>query len=266
MLPALRLGPLTIYSYGLMMALGVGLGLWFVYVQAQKQGLPAARVLDAAFYILLVSIVGAKLILFFGDVGRYTHNPKELINLARSGGVFQGGLIFGLLFALWYFRRHKLPTWKMADLIGPALALGHGFGRIGCFAAGCCYGRACRLPWGVTFNNPLAEQITGIPLGIERHPVQLYESALNFLNFLVLFLILRRRKFDGQVFSFYIMNYSVIRFFTEFFRGDHPARSYVFRGATSLSSLSWPQAFCILGLVVGVGLLFIFKKRHAAKS
>jgi phosphatidylglycerol:prolipoprotein diacylglycerol transferase len=265
MLPAFKLGPLTVYSYGLMMALGVGLGLWFVYVQAKKRGLPAPRVLDAAFYILLISILGAKLILLFSDFSRYTRNPKELLNLARSGGVFQGGLAFGLVFALWYFHKHKLPTWKMADLIGPALALGHGFGRIGCFAAGCCYGRACSLPWGVTFNNPTAEQITGIPLGLERHPVQLYESALNFLNFAILFLILRKKRFDGQVFTFYIMNYSVIRFFTEYFRGDHRAKSFLIRGATSISSLTWPQLFCGLGLAVGLGMFFIFKKRHAAK-
>ncbi len=197
MFPAIKIGPLTLYSYGLMMALGVAMGLWFLHVQGKKQGLPAGRILDAAFYILLVSIVGAKLILLFSDFGRYTGNPRELLNLARSGGVFQGGLTFGVLFALWYFRKHKLPTWKMGDLVGPALALGHGFGRIGCFLAGCCFGRACELPWGVTFNDPRAEALTGIPLGIERHPVQLYESLLNFVNFFVLFLILRRWR-SGQ--------------------------------------------------------------------
>ena len=266
MLPAIPLGPLTIYSYGLMMALGVGLGLWFVYVQAKKQALPAPRVLDAAFYILLISILGAKLFLLFSDFGRYTRNPKELLNLARSGGVFQGGLIFGVLFALWYFRRHKLPTWKVADLMGPALALGHGFGRIGCFAAGCCYGRECSLPWGVTFTDPKAKQITLIPLWIERHPVQLYEAILNFLNFVVLFLILRKKRFDGQVFAFYIMNYSVIRFFTEYFRGDHPDKFKLIRSTTPILNLNLPQFFCVLSLIIGLGMYFIFKKRHVAKS
>lgn len=262
MLPAIKLGPVTLYSYGILMALGVGLGLWFLYVQGKKQGLPAPRVLDAAFYILLISILGAKLILLFSDFRRYTGNPSELLNLARSGGVFQGGLIFGVLFALWYFRRHKLPTWKMADLIAPALALGHGFGRIGCFLAGCCYGRTCELPWGVTYTHPRAGELTGIPLGVERHPVQLYESVLNFINFAVLFFILRKKKFDGQVFSFYIMNYSVIRFFTEYFRGDHPAKSILIQGASPLSSLTWPQFFCVLGLAAGLVLFVVFKKRN----
>ncbi|MBM3296787.1 MAG: prolipoprotein diacylglyceryl transferase [Candidatus Aminicenantes bacterium] len=266
MLPALKLGPLTLYSYGILMALGVALGLWFLYVQGKKQGLSAPRVLDAAFYILLISILGAKLILLFSDFGRYIRTPRELLNLARSGGVFQGGLLFGVLFALWYFRKHKLPTWKMGDLIGPALALGHGFGRVGCFLAGCCYGRTCALPWGVTFNDPRAGDLTGIPLGIERHPVQLYESALNFVNFLVLFVILRRKTFDGQVFSFYIINYSVIRYFTEFFRGDHPAQSVLIQGRTALTTLTWPQFFCILGLAAGVVLYLLLKKRHAASS
>lgn len=266
MLPALKLGPLTLYSYGLMMALGVALGLWFLYVQGKKQGLPGPRVLDSAFYILLISILGAKLILLFSDFRRYTGNPRELLNLARSGGVFQGGLIFGVLFALWYFRKHKLPTWKMADLVGPALALGHGFGRVGCFLAGCCYGRTCELPWGVTFTDPRAGELTGVPLGHERHPVQLYEALLNYLNFLVLFVVLRRKKFDGQVFSLYIMNYSVIRFFTEYFRGDHPAKSVLIQGATPLASLTWPQFFCVLGLAAALVLFLILKKRHAAAA
>jgi phosphatidylglycerol:prolipoprotein diacylglycerol transferase len=269
----LKLGPLTLYSYGIMMALGVALGLWFLYVQGKRQGLPGPRVLDAAFYILLVSILGAKLILLFSDFRRYTGNPRELLNLARSGGVFQGGLIFGVLFALWYFRKHKLPTWKMSDLVAPALALGHGFGRIGCFLAGCCYGRTCELPWGVTFTNT-ARDLTGVDAEFigksiehpDRHPVQLYESLLNFANFLVLFVVLRRKKFDGQVFSLYIMNYSIIRFFTEYFRGDHPAKSVLIQGATPLASLTWPQFFCILGLAAGLVVSLVLKKRHAAAA
>jgi phosphatidylglycerol:prolipoprotein diacylglycerol transferase len=256
-----KLGPVAIHTYGFMMALGVAFGLWFLYVQAKKQKLDAPRLLDAAFYILIVSIIGAKLVLLVGNFGYYTSSPRELFSLARSGGVFQGGLAFGVIFGFWYFWRHKIPAWKVADIIGPALALGHGFGRIGCFMAGCCYGSACKLPWGVIFTSSYSHELTGVPLGVERHPVQLYESALNFLNFLVLFLILRKKKFDGQVMSFYIMNYSVIRFFTEYFRGDHPADKYLLRGATPLASLSYPQVFCIVGLVAGLGLFLILKSR-----
>jgi phosphatidylglycerol:prolipoprotein diacylglycerol transferase len=256
-----KLGPLTIHSYGFMMALGVALGLWFLYRQSKKQGLDAPRILDAAFYIMIVALIGAKLILFIGNAGYYLKNPKELIWVARTGGVFQGGLAFGILFALWYFRKHKLPTWKISDVTVPALALGHGFGRIGCFLAGCCYGSECALPWQATFHSEYAHNLTGIPLETPLHPVQLYESALNFLNALILFLVLRKKKFDGQVFSIYILNYSIIRYITEFFRGDHPDRAFLFRGPSALLSISYPQLFCIVGLAAALVMLGIFKKR-----
>jgi phosphatidylglycerol---prolipoprotein diacylglyceryl transferase len=259
-----KLGPLTVHTYGFMMAVGVGMALWFVYVQAKKAGLDAPAILDAAFYTIIVSLLGAKLILFFSNVSLYLSSPKELFSLARSGGVFQGGLTFGVIFALWYFRRKKIPTWKAGDLVGPALALGHGFGRIGCFSAGCCYGSECAEPWSVVFKNAYAHDLTGIPLNVHLHPVQLYEAALNFLNFVVLFLVLRKKRFDGQVFSLYIVNYSVIRFITEYFRGDHPDRAYFIRGATTFSSLSLPQLFCVLGLLCGIGLAAVLRRRGRA--
>jgi len=259
-----RIGPLTIHTYGFLVALGVGLGLTFLYVQAKKQGLDAARVVDAGFYIILISLLGAKLILLIGNFSYYTQYPGELLSLARSGGVFQGGLAFGVLFALWYFRRRRIPTWRVADLAGPALALGHGFGRIGCFMAGCCYGRECASPIGVVFESRYAHDLTGLPLGQAIYPVQLFEAGLNFLNFLILFVILRRRTFDGQVFSFYIVNYSIIRFFTEYFRGDHPDDTFLVRGASPLLSLTVPQLFCILGVVCGLGLHFWLKRKKSA--
>lgn len=260
-----RLGPLTIHSYGLMMAVGVALGLWFIYFQARKQGLDAPRIIDAGFYTILISLLGAKLVLLVGSFSYYTRYPGELLSLARSGGVFQGGLVFGVVFALWYFRRRRIPAWPVADLAGPALALGHGFGRIGCFLAGCCYGRECAAPPGVTFHSQYAHDLTGIPLENALHPVQLYEALLNFLNFLVLFLILRRKRFDGQIFSYYIINYSVIRFITEYFRGDHPERAFLLRGESPALSLTYPQFFCIIGLAAGV-LFHLFMKKREIKG
>ena len=260
----IKIGPITIHAYGFMMAMGVAFALWFIFVQAKKHDLPASKIIDMAFYTIIISLIGAKLILFIGNFSYYTHYWRELLSLARSGGVFQGGLTFGILFALWYFRRHKIPTWKAADIVGSALALGHGFGRIGCFSAGCCFGRESSVPWGVTFKSEYAHNLTGIPLGIPLHPTQLYESALNFLNFFVLFLILKKKRFDGQVFSFYIINYSIIRYFVEFFRGDHPSKAFLIRNPSPYLSLSFPQLFCILGLLAGVTLFLILKKRKSA--
>jgi phosphatidylglycerol:prolipoprotein diacylglycerol transferase len=257
-----KLGPVTIHSYGFMMALGVAMALWFMYRQAKARGLDAPRLLDAAFYIMIVSLVGAKLVLFVGNISFYLKNPRELLWIARSGGVFQGGLAFGVVFALWYFRKHKLPTWRISDIAAPSLALGHGFGRIGCFLAGCCYGRDCHLPWAATFHSEYAHNLTGIPLSQPIHPVQLYESVLNFANALVLYLVLRKKKFSGQVFCLYIINYSVIRYFTEFFRGDHPSKAYAFEGPSPYLSVSLPQMFCLFGLAAGLLLYRVFKKRQ----
>jgi phosphatidylglycerol:prolipoprotein diacylglycerol transferase len=259
-----KIGPLTIHTYGFMMAVGVALGLWFIYAQAKKAGLDANRIMDAAFYTIIVSLVGAKLILFISNISYYLSYPKELFSLARSGGVFQGGLTFGVIYALWYFRRKKIPTWPTADLIAPALALGHGFGRVGCFSAGCCYGSECALPWAAVFKNQYAADLTGVHLNTPLHPVQLYEAILNFLNFAVLFILLKKKTFDGQVFAVYIINYSVIRFFTEYFRGDHSEGIYFIRGGTPLASLSYPQLFCVLGLIGGAVLAVVLRRRKRA--
>ncbi|MBE3124940.1 MAG: prolipoprotein diacylglyceryl transferase [Acidobacteria bacterium] len=259
-----KISPLTIHTYGFMMAVGVAFGLWFIYAQAKKAGLDANRIMDAAFYTIIVSLIGAKLILFISNISYYVAYPRELFALARSGGVFQGGLTFGVIYALWYFHRKKIPTWPTADLIAPALALGHGFGRIGCFSAGCCYGSECALPWAAVFKNEYAADLTGVHLHTPLHPVQLYEAILNFLNFGILYIILKKKKFDGQVFAFYIVNYSLIRFFTEYFRGDHAENIYFIRGATPLSSLSLPQLFCLLGLIGGGVLAVVLKRRKIA--
>jgi len=261
-----KIGPLTVHTYGFLMAVGVALGLWFIYVQAKRAGLDAVRIMDAAFYTIIVSLIGAKLVLFLSSAGYYISYPKELFSLARSGGVFQGGLLFGTVFALLYFHRKKIPTWKTADLIGPALAMGHGFGRIGCFSAGCCYGRESSLPWAAVFKNQYAAQLTGVHLNEPLHPVQLYEAILNFLNFGVLFLILKKKKFDGQVFAFYIINYSIIRFITEYFRGDHGDNIYFIRGDSALTSLSFPQLACVLGLIGGSVFFVVLKRRGRATS
>jgi phosphatidylglycerol:prolipoprotein diacylglycerol transferase len=261
----LKIGPVTLHTYGFMMALGVACGLWFLYVQGKKHGLDGGKLVDMAFYTILISLLGAKLVLLIGDFSRYTRNPGELLSLARSGGVFQGGLAAGIVFALWYMHRHRFPTWKTADLIVPALALGHGFGRLGCFSAGCCYGRVCNTALAVTFSNETAHNLTGLPLGSPLHPVQLYEALLNFLNFGILFLILKKKRFDGQVFAFYILNYSIIRYFTEFYRGDHdPDRLYLIHSTSPYLSISYPQLFCLIGLVAGTTLYFILKKRKSA--
>jgi len=262
----IKIGPVTIHTYGFMMALGVAFGLWFLFSQAKKYDLDASKLIDMAFYTIIISLIGAKIVLLVSNFSYYTKYPKELFSLARSGGVFQGGLAFGIVFAIWYLRKQKISVWRTADLVGPALALGHGFGRIGCFSAGCCYGRACEMPWGVSFHNDYSHELTGITQNTPLHPTQLYEALLNFLNFGVLFFFLRRKKFDGQIFCLYIINYSIIRYIVEFYRGDHPVTAYLFHNASPYLSVSYPQVFCLVGLVGGLILFFILKKKKTVRT
>ncbi len=260
----LKIGSFGIHTYGVMMALGVFLSLWFLYIQAKKQGLEASRIMDMAFFTLLVALAGAKLTLLFGSFSYYTKNFRELLNLARSGGVFQGGLVAGVVFALWYLRRYRIPTWKTGDIVGPSLALAHTFGRVGCFFAGCCFGRPSSGFLGVTFHSEYAHNLTALPLDSPIHPVQLYEATLNFLNFIFLFILLKRKRFDGQVFSFYVISYSLIRYFTEFYRGDHPEKAFLIKNASPYLTMTFPQLFCIIGIIAGISLYFILKKRKRA--
>ena len=146
----------------------------------------------------------------------------------------------------------------LGDIIGPSIALAHFFGRMGCFFAGCCWGREAQgSPIAVVFTSP--DTTTGVP-HYPLYPTQLMEAGLNLINFLVLIISYKKKKFPGQVFALYIFNYSLIRFFVEFFRGDAD-RGYIFGGMeTPFTSLSVPQLISIIGMIAAVVLYRIFKK------
>src|SRR5215212_3518245 len=154
--------------------------------RAKQWGLEANRVLDLGIYIIIAALIGAKLLLLVVDFDQFRQSPAELLSLARSGGVFYGGLILAVLVAFWYVHTHRLPLWTTCDVFAPGIALGHVTGRLGCLAAGCCYGRPTSLPWGITFTNPFAAANVGTPLGIPLHPTQVYEAGAELLILLVL--------------------------------------------------------------------------------
>ena len=180
---------------------------------ATKAGLNADAVTNLGVYCALAAIVGAKIMLLIVE-------PGDFFSWAtlQAGGVFYGGLIAALAVAWWYMRKTKLPPLKTADVFAPAIALGHGIGRLGCFSAGCCWGVECHLPWAVTFRNPVAHDLVGVPLNTPLHPTQLYESAAEFLIFGILFWRIRRPHQTGAVISLYLLLYSTARFIVEFFR------------------------------------------------
>ena len=213
-------GPFTIYSYGVLLAASYLLGLRLAMWRAKKWGLDANRVLDLGIYIIIAALVGAKLLLLIVDFDQFSR-PEELLTLARSGGVFYGGLLLAVGVAFWYIARHRLPFWTTCDVFAPGIALGHVTGRLGCLAAGCCYGRQTDAPWAIIFTDPLAQANVGTPLGIPLHPTQIYEAGAALLILGLLLATERRgRPFPGRTFWSYMFLYAISRYIIEIYRGD----------------------------------------------
>ncbi len=216
-----NIGPVTVYTYGVLLAASYLLGLRLAMSRARSRGLHANRVLDLGIYIIIAALIGAKLMLLVVDFDQFRRSPADLLTLARSGGVFYGGLILAVLVAFWYIAKYRLPFWTTCDVFAPGIALGHVTGRLGCLAAGCCYGNPTDVPWAITFTNPLALSNVGTPLNVALHPTQLYEAGAALL--ILVFLLVTERKgrpFPGRTFWSYMFLYAVSRFVIEFYRGD----------------------------------------------
>lgn len=217
---SLDVGPFTIYTYGVLLAASYLLGLRLAMWRAKKWGLDANRVLDLGIYIIIAALIGAKLLLLIVEFDQF-RNPQELLSLARSGGVFYGGLLFAVGVAFWYIAKHHLPFWTTCDVFAPGIALGHVTGRLGCLAAGCCYGKPTNVPWAVVFTNPVAAANVGTPLGIPLHPTQIYEAVAALLILVLLLATERRgRPFPGRTFWSYMFLYAISRYIIEIYRGD----------------------------------------------
>ncbi len=226
------LGPIPIRMYGLMIAIGFLLAIMLASRRARKEGINPELILDLGVYLLLAAIVGSRVLYVLTTLQEFRSNPLDAFAIWKGGLVFYGGLLAAVPVGIWYVRKHKLPVWKTADILAPYAALGHGFGRLGCFFAGCCYGAPCSGPACVTFSDPHSLA----PLGIPLFPTQLFESAGEFLIFGILLLLVRYKRFDGQIFGLYLVFYAVLRFVLEFFRGD-AARGLYFGGVISTSQI-----------------------------
>jgi len=209
-----------LHTYGVLVAVAFLSALWLAARLSRQAGLNADAVTNLGIYCALAAIGGAKLMMFLIDIPYYTQHPGEIFSLGtlQAGGVFYGGLIAALAVAVWYMRKTRLPGWKTADVFAPAIALGHGIGRLGCFSAGCCWGVECHRPWAVTFTNPVAHDLVGVPLHLPIHPTQLYEAFAEFAIFAFLYWRSRKPHGDGGIIGAYLMLYSTARFTVEFFR------------------------------------------------
>jgi phosphatidylglycerol:prolipoprotein diacylglycerol transferase len=257
-----RIGNFPINTYGVFLALAFLSAIWLTVRLAARDDLPKERIYDLSLWMLLASLIGSKVLMFFTEP-EYRDHPWQFLSLdfLRSGGVFYGGLIGAVLAGYFLMKRYRLPWWKTADACAPGIALGNFFGRQGCFAAGCCWGKPTNLPWGVKFSQ-LGHEITGVPIDVHLHPTQLYESFSMLLVFFFLLWLHGRKRFDGQVILFYALLYSIIRFSIEFLRDD-PRGDIM--GLTTLTGLSTSQ---LLSIVVGIAALalLVARRRRATRA
>jgi phosphatidylglycerol---prolipoprotein diacylglyceryl transferase len=247
----IKIGPLTIHTYGLLTASGFLIALWLAVRQAGRERIQHEKIIDLGFYSLIAAIAGSRIFYVLTNLSYFIANPIDIIKIWEGGLVFYGGVMFALPFAVWYARRKGLPIWQTADIWAPSIAIGHAIGRIGCFCAGCCYGKPAEdIPWAVIFNDADTLAVKGVPL----HPSQLYESAGEFLSFLILIIIRRHQSFKGQLFWIYVLNYSVIRSVVEIFRGDE-IRGFIF-GSFSIS-----QGISVLMFISALTAIVVLKKK-----
>jgi phosphatidylglycerol---prolipoprotein diacylglyceryl transferase len=246
-----RIGNFPVNTYGVFLALAFLCAILIAVKLAARDGLPKERIYDLCLWMLLASLIGSKVLMLFTEP-EYRDHPAQLLSLdfLRSGGVFYGGLIGAVVAGYFLMKRYKLPWWKTADACAPGIAIGNFFGRQGCFAAGCCWGKPTSLPWGVKFGE-LGHEITGVPTDAYLHPTQLYESFAMLLVFFFLLWLHKHKRFSGQVVLAYALLYSIIRFSIEFVRDD--PRGDIF-GLTSLTGLSTSQ---LISIVVGIAALVI---------
>lgn len=222
-----KLGPITIYSYGLMVALGFIIGTMLAAKTAVRFSIPQEKITTLSLVLLISGIIGARIFYIALNIQDFKSNPIEMVMITHGGLIFYGGAIAAFLSGMAYIKISKLPIFDTLDLVAPYIALGHSLGRIGCFLNGCCFGK-------------------------HGMPTQIYSSVCLLLLYIFLRFCLQYRKFKGQIFFLYLVLYTSGRFFMEFLRGDNPL--FIF-------NLTFSQVISAIVFIIGVALYFIKKQK-----
>jgi phosphatidylglycerol:prolipoprotein diacylglycerol transferase len=244
----IRIGSFTIHTYGVFVAVGFLVGIALAMREARRIGEDATGILDLSFYILIWAIVGSRLLYVVMNYQAYAGNPLEILKLWKGGLTFQGGLLASCLTLFWYAKKYCIKLGRLADILAPSVAIGQAFGRIGCFFAGCCYGKETHLYWAITFRDPESLAPVGIPL----HPTQIYHALSLFLIFLILMGIRRFKTFEGEIAWSYLLLHSVQRSFIENFRGD--VERSLFGGITTPTQ--------VISIIIGLTSLYMLWHFH----
>ncbi|GHT54408.1 prolipoprotein diacylglyceryl transferase [Endomicrobiia bacterium] len=241
----------TAYFYGLFVGLAfIASNLYLSYsLTKSKNKIISQDKLDSLFiFIPILGAIGARVLFVITNLQEYILYPLSIFKFWKGGFVYYGGFISVMVYIIIYSKRKKIHLFKLCDFFAPALALGHAIGRIGCFFAGCCYGKESNLPWAVTFNNEDSVALQGVRL----HPTQLYESLGNLLLFICLHFYSKREHKAGTPIAIYFICYAVLRFIIEFFRGDDRGMQYF--------GLYISQVISIFLFITGVIILVVSLK------
>ena len=250
------IGDFTVHTYGFMIMIGATLGYFYMSITVKRDlGITSDKIQNLAILIILAAFVGGKVFFYFEDPGYYFGTPSNMFKGFRTGFVFYGSLLFAIPTVIWYFRKQKWPVWPMLDRIAITGCIIHMFGRMGCFFAGCCHGLPTESFLGVTYTDPASQ---AEPLNVALHPTQLYEVTWIAIVLVILIMMKRHKRFDGQLFFVYIILYSIGRGVIEIFRGD------VRRGFIIDGILSHSQLISLVVITVAVISMLILRRKKSA--
>jgi len=271
---------IPLHTYGLLIAMAFLVAMQLAGRAARRAGLDRERVMDLCFWILLAAMVGSRVLFIIVNWQDYANDPASILAFWKGGLVFYGGFIGAVLVSVWYMRRHRMSFFPYADAIIPSVAIGHAIGRLGCFAAGCCWGAACdpHLPWAARFPpEALAYQSQlashAIPFGAAHtlpiHPTQLYESLGELAIFVALTLWRPRKRFHGELLALYLVLYAPLRALIETLRGDEErGRVFNFLGPLARGAwwnLSTSELISVGIFALGVGLYLLLARRAGGR-
>lgn len=241
---------LKVYGYGTMIAIGIITAILLVSHRAKRQGYDEDKIINMSIIAVIAGLLGGKLLYIITEARTYIEEPKNLLDIG-SGFVIYGSIIAGALAVYLYSKRNGWDVLKVMDMAIPAIPLAQGFGRIGCFLAGCCYGRPTIMSIGVVFKESFLA-----PNGIHLHPTQIYSAIFDFTLAIFLLYFSKKERNRGRIFSLYVIIYSIGRFIVEYFRDD-PRRS--------VAVFSTSQFISILMLIIGI-VIFNKKQQEAVKE
>ena len=249
----IEIGSFYLPTYGVLVALGFLAGLAVTVKLGRRAGYNSELITNLAVYVALSGMLGAKIAMILFDWRQYMAEPSRIVSFEtlQAAGVFQGGLILALITAYFYMKKQGLPVLGTSDVFAPGVSIGHAIGRLGCFAAGCCWGVECDLPWAVKFHDPVAFGLTGVPLEVGLHPTQLYESAAELALFAGLYFLSKRPHAPGRIIGLYLVLSSAMRFGIEFLRFHQQPLSY------GLSLTQW------ISIALGLAGVVLLMRRPA---